>query len=503
MKQETWICLRGDFQVTQSYWSLQIPALEDIPPILSLEKSGKGMFKLIDNYMYINKELAEAISSILKGPSLIKIARQIENGWNAYIGPYLDASKQIDDIENLNEIPVEGIFKLIAEWQEANIKLLKFHPPSYFTVESLAGALQSFISGMVGEKASDIILTLLSGFSQEAKTYGVDKDFWEIANIVKQDKVSLQTILGKDKTMALTMLNDLEVFKSFIKKHGHLGEVDPYFPKWAETPDKILKLVVNYLTYEIEDPILVYSKKQEERRRITEEIIAKLKKENQKNEFIELLNTTQSLIKLYEYEEHSLVRKGIASLRKLLLNIGKRFASSGKLNTVKDVFFLGYDDIVKLRHEQIIDQLRSLATRRRKWFEVNRMIPARAIITEEIIHEEVLVEAKEKIIKGIGASRGSVSGSAKIIYSQDELWKVKEGEILVVPMTSPEFTPIFYLINGIITDEGGICCHAAIVARELGIPAVVGTRNATKILKDGMNVTIDGEKGIVNFDILE
>ena len=115
MEQETWLCLRRDFQVTQSYWSLQIPALEDIPTVLNLKKSGKGMFKLIDNYMYIKKELADPINSILRGQSLLELARRIKEGWKTYIGPYLETSKQIDEIENLNEISEEEIFNLLSK----------------------------------------------------------------------------------------------------------------------------------------------------------------------------------------------------------------------------------------------------------------------------------------------------------------------------------------------------------------------------------------------------
>lgn len=351
----------------------------------------------------------------------------------------------------------------------------------------------------MGERASDIILKLLSGFPEEAKIYGVDQHVWKIANIVKQDKKSREIVLGKDTAIALAALNDLEEFISFIDNHGHLGEVDPYFSKWAETPEKILNMIVNHLTYETEEPYIVYLKQQEERNQITNEIIADLK-DNQNTQFMELLNTTQSLFKLYQYEEHSLVRKGLSSLRKLLLSIGRGFVSSKKLHGISDVFFLEYEGILKLRDDQKTEQFASLTAERREWFEDNRGISAHPIVTEQAVLKEVITETKEKIIKGLGASRGSASGTVKIIHSQDELWKVRKSEILVAPMTSPEFGPLLHLVNGIITDEGGICCHAAVVARELGIPAIVGTRNATRILKDGMKVKLDGTKGIVYFN---
>jgi pyruvate,water dikinase len=103
----------------------------------------------------------------------------------------------------------------------------------------------------------------------------------------------------------------------------------------------------------------------------------------------------------------------------------------------------------------------------------------------------------EVILEGLGASPGVVSGTVKIIQGRDELDKVLEGDILVTKMTEPDMVPAMKRSAAIVTDEGGMTCHAAIVSRELGTPAVVGTREATKLLKDGQMVTVDGQKGQV------
>lgn len=103
---------------------------------------------------------------------------------------------------------------------------------------------------------------------------------------------------------------------------------------------------------------------------------------------------------------------------------------------------------------------------------------------------------KQKIIlKGIGASAGIAKGEAKIILDPSQYDKMKKGDILVTVMTNPFFVPIMNKTKGIITDVGGLICHAAIVSRELGIPCVVGTKRATKILKDGMKVKVNGKTG--------
>jgi len=101
------------------------------------------------------------------------------------------------------------------------------------------------------------------------------------------------------------------------------------------------------------------------------------------------------------------------------------------------------------------------------------------------------------LLEGNGASPGVASGPVIIVHDIKDLGKVKEGDILVAKMTNPDMVPAMRKVAGIITDEGGMTCHAAIVSRELGTPAVVGTKKATKTLKDGDIVTLDGEKGIV------
>ena len=107
------------------------------------------------------------------------------------------------------------------------------------------------------------------------------------------------------------------------------------------------------------------------------------------------------------------------------------------------------------------------------------------------------LEEGEILVKGLGASPGIGVGKAKVIFSEDEISKVEEGDILVTTMTTPDMVPAMKKAAAIVTDEGGMTCHAAIVSRELGVPAVVGTKNATKVLKDGMIVTVDGDKGLV------
>ena len=108
------------------------------------------------------------------------------------------------------------------------------------------------------------------------------------------------------------------------------------------------------------------------------------------------------------------------------------------------------------------------------------------------------IKAEETdVIKGSCASKGKVTGIVKVCRGEKEISKMEKGKILVACMTQPEFVPAMKKAIAVITDEGGLTCHAAIISRELGIPCVIGTKIATKVLKDGMEVEVDADKGVV------
>ncbi len=112
---------------------------------------------------------------------------------------------------------------------------------------------------------------------------------------------------------------------------------------------------------------------------------------------------------------------------------------------------------------------------------------------------EYTEEQVEKVteLKGTVAYKGNVKGIAKIILSPNDFHKLNEGDILVAPMTTPLYVPIMYKASAFVTDDGGITCHAAIIAREMKKPCITGTKSATKLIKSGDRITVDCEKGIV------
>ena len=100
-------------------------------------------------------------------------------------------------------------------------------------------------------------------------------------------------------------------------------------------------------------------------------------------------------------------------------------------------------------------------------------------------------------VRGMVANKGKVAGIAKIILSSEDFFTFNEGDILIAKMTSMDFIPIMKKSGAFITDEGGLASHAAIIAREYGKPCIIGTKNATKVFKNGEKIEVDAESGVV------
>ncbi len=106
-------------------------------------------------------------------------------------------------------------------------------------------------------------------------------------------------------------------------------------------------------------------------------------------------------------------------------------------------------------------------------------------------------EAGTQELQGLPASKGSYTGPARIIMGEDQFDRLLPGDVLVCPITSPVWSILFAKVGALVTDSGGVLSHPAIIAREHGIPAVVATGNGTQIIKDGQQVIVDGDSGLV------
>jgi pyruvate,water dikinase len=201
------------------------------------------------------------------------------------------------------------------------------------------------------------------------------------------------------------------------------------------------------------------------------------------------------------------------ALRKAIVELGKKFHAAGKLDSAGDIFFLHLDELDAVA-AGALDPRASVASRRAEWKEQLRleapimiglpipfeMLGAANPMLRRMFGAVALQPATESAVHGVGASAGVVRGRARVVMSLVEADGIEDGDILVCPSTSPPWSPYFAVVAGVVTDAGGMISHAAIEAREYGIPAVVGTREGTARIPDGATITIDGTAGTVTIE---
>ncbi len=239
-------------------------------------------------------------------------------------------------------------------------------------------------------------------------------------------------------------------------------------------------------------PAELTSRSSERRRAATEQALARLPKDKHA-EFAGIVAELDGYVGVREdraYWQMTLTGES----RGLLLRRGADLVQWGRIERPDDILFLVPDDF----EGDGASDLRALVNeRRREWERWCQVVPPSVIGTPASIPAGT-GEATLNELRGAPASRGQVTGSARILKSTDESQRLKSGDILVCVMTTPAWTPLFSIASGIITETGGVLSHPAITAREYGIPAVVAVKDATRRIRDGQTITIDGGKGIVS-----
>ena len=193
-----------------------------------------------------------------------------------------------------------------------------------------------------------------------------------------------------------------------------------------------------------------------------------------------------------EYPKFNIVQ-GIALMRRILMEEGQIQVELGNLDHVEDIFFIR-------KHElDDISQWKIVAEKRRATYEKEmkrNSVPRMVFNTGETIYSAQTIDKNAKVLQGLSLSSGVYEGKIRIVHNPLDN-KLKEGEIMVAESTNPAWTPLFMIAKGLITEYGGPLSHGGIVAREYGIPAVVGISSITRVLKDGQNVRINGDAGTV------
>ena len=404
--------------------------------------------------------------------------------------------------KNLQELSPDQLEELVWEMYERNSQVFQVHSVTALAVFALFGIVKK-IAAKIGEEGTENVLTIgLEGMS--SSQLGVE--MWKLAQSASQSPRVAEIIMSENKDI----LNELKGFsegKVFLKKLEEFlelygdrcsQELELSMPRWRENPSFVLSMVATYLKSHV-DPVRTMEEQKQARLKTTDNMLKRLSWNPLKFLFVYLLKKTQQYIVVRENLKTTWV-KGVSVMRVLYIVIAEKLVEKGILENKEDIFYLKMTEVSELVAGNLKkNELEELIEERKREKEKCENLEVPEVIVGVPPSPEKLhytVESKS-IIEGTGCSHGVATGRARVIHHPEACSHFEEGDIVVTHITDPGWSPLFVTAGALVMELGGTLSHGVIIAREYGIPAVVGVKNATKVIKDGEVITVDGNKGLV------
>jgi phosphohistidine swiveling domain-containing protein len=351
----------------------------------------------------------------------------------------------------------------------------------------------------------------LSGFP--SKLMAANAELCDVSRLIQANDALRELTLITPNTRLMAELQKnlhaepvVAAIRAYLDMYGHQGySLDFVEPPPFEEPSPVfatLKTMVADPDYDPEKHDREATRKRHEAFKKAEEILEGLT-------YWQFRYRLWYASRYYPHREELLFPLGSAwpVLRPLAAEFGRRMVEAGTFQLDDDTYYLKMAELQECAeaqgHNKTLPEYGQLAAERRELREARKRLRAPSAIPPEIIGHPSLGEVEavndpnSDTLNGIPVSPGSITAPASLINSPAEFDKMESGSILVCPMTTPAWTQLFAHATGLVTDIGGILGHGSIVAREFGIPAVVGTSIGTARIQHGQQITVDGDTGTV------
>jgi pyruvate,water dikinase len=345
-------------------------------------------------------------------------------------------------------------------------------------------------------------LKLLTGLRDISHLRPFD-DLWGISRAIRNSKESLafwtsaplpemkEALAGKSREYFLPELRE------HLKKYGYHSdkELDVSEPHYAEEPSSVILALKEATLLADESSPLIEQEKQGEIYRNELNKLAQTVKPSKYRSLVKQIEEMRAM--LWWREEFRDISTRFYYLNRLYtLQLARYYVEEGIISAEADIWFLKIADLQSFINKKISsDELKALVEKNKLYYNSFRNYNSEGEIGGAF-YRSATVTAKSEL-KGIGCNSGVTSGTARVIEDFSEIASIELGDILVTKFTDTGWTRKFAILKGIVTEYGGTLCHAAIVAREYGIPCIVSATDITKKIKDGSLIRIDGGSGAI------
>ncbi|KGK90229.1 phosphoenolpyruvate synthase [Clostridium sp. HMP27] len=359
----------------------------------------------------------------------------------------------------------------------------------------------------LGEKSAVDALSK-SVFNNVTSEMGLE--LLDVANIVRKYPEVMEYLNHANDN---TIMRDLSKIKGgdlvwgymgkFLKKYGMRcpGEIDITKPRWIEKPTAIIPMIIsNIKSNEVHSSITKFDQGRKEAEEKERELLRRLeelpggKRKSKKTK--RMISVLRNVIGFREYPKYSFIKR-FQIYKNAILKEADVLVKNGVIKEQEEIFYLYFEELCEVVRTNKLDY--SIIAKRKEDYEVyDKLTPPRVMTSEgEIISGEYNIgNIPQGALGGVPVSSGVIEGRARVVLKVDDAI-IEEGDILVTAFTDPSWTPLFVSVKGLVTEVGGLMTHGAVITREYGIPGVVGVENATKLIKDGQRIRVNGTEGYV------
>ncbi|OME05315.1 phosphoenolpyruvate synthase [Paenibacillus odorifer] len=294
-----------------------------------------------------------------------------------------------------------------------------------------------------------------------------------------------------------------DAFYDYLSKYGMrcTGEIDLTRTRWSEKPTTLVPMILsNIKNFKPNAGHRKFEQGRQEALKKEQELLDRLKQlpdgEQKANETKRMIDLIRNFSGFREYPKYGMVNRYFV-YKQALLKEAEQLIQSGVIPEKEDIYYLTFGELCEVVSTNKLDY-QIISKRKEEYKLFQKLTPPRVITSEgEIIagkykRENLPTEA----IVGLAVSAGVIEGRARVILNMEDA-DLENGDILVTLFTDPSWTPLFVSVKGLVTEVGGLMTHGAVIAREYGLPAVVGVENATKLIKDGQRIRVHGTEGYI------
>ncbi|WP_144499346.1 phosphoenolpyruvate synthase [Bacillus sp. FDAARGOS_235] len=390
------------------------------------------------------------------------------------------------------------------------LKKILFHPQSMAVIMADMNALSWINEKMeqwLGEKnAADT----LSQSVQNNITSEMGLALLDVADVIRpypEVIAYLQHIEDDSFLDELVQFKDGEkvrdAIEAFLNKYGMRcsGEIDITKTRWSEKPTTIIPMILNNIRdFEAGASKRKFEEGLQEALKREEELLDKLQYLADGKQKVEETKRMISIIRNFagyrEYPKYGMINRYFI-YKQALLKEAEQLVRNNVITEIEDIYYLTFEELHEVVRTNKLDY-KVIHKRKNEYKLYEKLTPPRVITSdgEIIIGKYKRENLPTEAIVGLPVSSGVVEGRARVILNMEDA-SLEDGDILVTAFTDPGWTPLFVSIKGLVTEVGGLMTHGAVIAREYGLPAVVGVENATKRIKDGQRIRVHGTEGYI------